>query len=172
MTDNTLELGVLDDIVYLSPDVVTFTDNGGGFVGLNHEGTAHSRVLFYRAFPFTHPEEFISIRTIDGDELGMIRRLHDFPADTRRLIERQIQLRYYSPRITKILKAHEEFGYIYWEADTDAGMCRFTSRNGGGAVVKPRPNQAVITDLDGNRFEIPDLSALPPKDYKRIEMFL
>ena len=164
-------MGQFSTIDYLTPETVTFVAVEG-FAGMRQGEAWYPRVLFYRAFPFTHPDRLISVRDIDANELGMIDQLADFPADTQALILEQIELRYYAPRITAITKAKEEFGFIYWEVSTTSGPCRFTTRNSSGNIVMVSEHRLVIVDIDGNRFEIPDVRELDPKDYKKMELYV
>ena len=61
----------------------------------------------------------------------MIRSLDDFSAETVKLLEEQVHIRYFAPEITRVINVKEEFGYAFWEAETTAGVCRFTVRGGG-----------------------------------------
>lgn len=77
----------------LTPENAVFTPSAGSLISLtltqpSGEVEFFERVVPVRAFPISSPEEFISIREPDtrlggrGDELGMIRRLSDFPPET------------------------------------------------------------------------------------------
>nr|MDD6335571.1 DUF1854 domain-containing protein [bacterium] len=165
-------MGSFATIDYVTRQDTSFARTEGGFVSMKRGDKWYPRVLFYRAFPYTYRDEFISVRDIDMNELGMIRALIDFSKEEQEMILDQIELRYFSPRITSIRQAKEEFGYVYWDVTTTAGPCRFTSRNGHGSIVHITQNQVVVIDVDGNRFEIEDLTKLDPKDVKKLELFL
>jgi hypothetical protein len=144
----------------------------GGMLAVSLNGEQHPCVYVHCSFPHTHRTSYLSIRTRDNKEIGMVRSLDDVDEETAKLLEQQIQIRYYAPSITKLLAVKEEFGYSYWEAETDSGICRFTVRGGGGQVKPVTPVRFLITDVDGNRFVIPDYTALSDKEFKMIEMFL
>lgn len=76
------------------------------------------------------------------------------------------------PRIHRVKEIKEEYGYSYWEVDTDRGACRFTVRMGGGSVYAIGHNRYMVNDIDGNRFEIPDLYALTPREIKKLDLFI
>ena len=168
----TTAMGAMSAIEYLDPGAVRFAATEGGFVSMQRGEDFFPRVMFYRAYPFSYPNEFISVRDIEGEELGLIRDLALFDREVQTTIEQQIELRYYAPRILTVQKAKEEFGFIYWECGTTSGEVRFTSRNGPGSVVLVGSGHYIIVDIDGNRFEIPDVSQLDPKDLKKMELFL
>lgn len=136
------------------------------------EGKTHDSLFLHCSFPHTDKRIYISVRTADHKETGIIRSLDDFSEETAALLESFIQLRYFAPKIHKVLKITEEFGYSYWETETDAGHYRFTVRSGGGNVKLVTENKVMITDVDGNRFMIEDIEQLSEKEYRMIEMFI
>ena len=55
---------------------------------------------------------------------------------------------------------------------TDRGECRFAIHMGGSDVVHLSETRILITDIDENRFEIPDVTALTPGERKKLDLFL
>lgn len=159
---------------YLTPENASFAPTPGGFVSLTAEGKTYPRVTIYRAFPFTQPGEFLSVREPDDKarEIGIIRDLSQWDDETRQNIERQLSLRYYMPAITRIYSIKEEYGYAYWSVLTDRGPCKFTISSGSSSVVRLSDSHVIIKDIDENRYEIPDLSKLTPKELKRIDLYI
>ena len=74
--------------------------------------------------------------------------------------------------ITRIHSIKDEYGYAYWNVDTDHGPCRFTMQMGGSAVVHLSDTRILIMDIDENRFEIPDIMALTNNERKKLDLFL
>lgn len=157
-------------ICYLTTANSTFAKTKGSMLSVKVDEKEHSPVYVHCSFPHTDKRIYLSIRTIDNKEIGMIRSLDDFPKETADLLEEQVKIRYFAPEITKVVKITEEFGYSYWEAETTAGICRFTVRSGGGNVKSVTENRLLITDVDGNRFVIAELDQLSDKEYKMVEM--
>ncbi|WP_308639805.1 DUF1854 domain-containing protein [Paenibacillus silvisoli] len=155
---------------YLTPSNAAFTKSDGGMLDVKVDGEEHKAVYAHCSFPHTNRSIYVSIRNLDNKELGMIRTLDEFPPDTKQLLEEQVRIRYFSPEITKVVRVKEEFGYAYWEAETTAGLCRFTVRSGGGNTKLITTTRLLITDVDGNRFVIPDLGSLSDKEYRMVEM--
>ncbi|SFJ42476.1 protein of unknown function [Paenibacillus sp. UNC496MF] len=163
------ELSDAANIKYLTDDNASFEKTEGRMLSVLADGEAHPAVYVHCSFPHTNRRIYLSIRTIENKEIGMIRDLDDFPAETARLLEEQIQIRYFAPEITRVVAVKEEFGYAYWEAETTAGLCRFTVRGGGGHTKLIGPGRLLVTDVDGNRFVIPDLARLSDKEYRMVE---
>ena len=151
-----------------------FTRTKGGFLSLKFEEKTYDRVGVYLTFPLTNPDEYISIREADekAKEIGMIRSLQEMPKDVQDMIREQVRLRYFMPVIRRIMEIKDEYGYAYWYVQTDFGTCRFTTNMGGDAVVALGEARYQITDIDGNRYELPDLYALSVMERKKLDLFI
>lgn len=157
------------EIRYLSPETAVFERTAGGFLSLTLGDERYSRVFLYRSFPFTLSDEYISVRDKEGKEIGLIRRIGDFPAEAQALITEELERRYFTPVITKIRNVKEEFGYTYWDVETDSGPRRFTVKESHHNIVLLGPEHLLIVDVDGNRFEIPDCTALDSQSRRFID---
>lgn len=167
-TDEMLKLRYIDD------KNGKFKKTDGGFVSLKIEDELYDRVEFYQAFPFTDPDSYISIRTPDekAKEIGMIENLSKLNGETRELIKEQLAYRYFTPKIQKVYSVKTEYGFSYFDVLTTSGRCRFAIRMNGGGFVSLTETRVIIYDLDGNRFEIPDVSKLSSKERKQLDLFI
>lgn len=159
---------------YLTPQEAVFTKTEGGFVSLTLGEESYPRVQVVRMFPFSEPGKFISIRTAEeaSKEIGVIEALDTFPKEVQEMLLEQLNLRYFTPIITKIYQIKDEYGYAYFDVETDRGRCRFVIHMGGNAVVHLSDVRIIISDIDENRFEIPDVTKLTVKEQKRLDLFL
>ena len=160
---------------YLNSQNSTFLRTEGGFVSLDYNEKHYDRVQVFRTFPFTGKDLFISIREADekAKEIGVIYDLNkDVEKETREMLLEQMALRYFTPIITKIKNVKEEYGFAYFDVDTDHGACKFAIHMSGNAVIHLTDTRLLITDLDENRFEIPDIRKLTGKELKQIGLFL
>lgn len=163
--------------IRLTPANARFTASPGGFVDLDHDGRVYRRVAIHRCFPFSAPELYISVREAEatgeaGREIGLIEALADFPADVVRLIEAQLELRYFQPVIRRIRRIKEEYGYSYWETETSRGPAKFTVRNGSGQVFSIGERRYLVVDIDGNRYEIADTQAFSSREQKLLDLYI
>ena len=179
MTEDILEQEKksVEDIIAIksiTAENAVFTRTPGGFVSLEFGGKSYPRVAVHRCFPFSEPDRYISIREPEGDgrEIGLIEDIRALPEDMRAMLEEQMSLRYFAPKIRRIKEIKEEYGYSYWDVMTDKGPCRFTVRMGGGAVYAIGANRYLVNDLDGNRFEIPDITVLTARELKKLDLFI
>lgn len=162
------------ELRYLTKDNAVFKRTKGGFVSLEYAGKTYDRITAYRTFPVTEPEEYISIReaTEKAKEIGMVEKLSELSEDQAEMLREQLRLRYFTPEITKIIDIKDEYGYGYFNVLTTYGACRFTTRMGGDSVISLSEKRVMITDLDGNRFEIPDINKLSAVERKKLDLFI
>lgn len=162
------------ELRFLTKDNAVFSRTAGGFVSLTYAGKTYDRVGVYRTFPVTEPEEYISIREADekAREIGVVEKLSALSAEQAEMLREQLNLRYFTPVITKVFDIKTEYGYGYFHVMTTYGECRFTIHTGGGSVVSLTDTRIVINDLDGNRFEVPDITALTTAERKKLDLFI
>ena len=186
MQSNLLELEEFDEekmkaesadlleLRYLTKENAKFERTPGGFVKLTYKDTTYDRVGVYRTFPVTMPDEFISIREANekAREIGVIEKLSALDPEQAKMLKEQLDLRYFTPEITKIFDIKTEYGYGYFHVMTTYGECRFTIHNGGSSVVSLTDTRIVINDLDGNRFEVPDITKLTTNERKKLDLFI
>ena len=186
MQSNLLELEEFDEekmkaesadlleLRYLTRENAKFERTPGGFVKLTYKDKTYDRVGVYRTFPVTQPEEFISIREANekAREIGVIEKLSDLDPEQAKMLKEQLDLRYFTPEITKVFDIKTEYGYGYFHVMTTYGECRFTIHNGGSSVVSLTDTRIIITDLDGNRFEVPDIMKLTVAERKKLDLFI
>ncbi len=165
---------------FLNGENAVFSRTAGGFLALKTTGMGeklskeYARVGVYLTFPLTNPEEFISIREADekAKEIGIIEKLSQLPEEQQEMLREQIKLRYFMPVITKVLDVKDEYGYAYWNVVTTFGACRFTTQMSGDAVIHLSDSRLLVTDIDGNRYEIPDFYQLGVMERKKLDLFI
>jgi len=160
------------DIEFLTPDNSVFDKTPGGFLRLVKGDQTYERVSLFRTFPFTLGDRYLSVRDMDGKEIGVIKDMDAFPPEAVEAFKAELERRYFTPTITRIKSMKEEFGYAYWEVDTDSGPRRFTVRDLQHSLLLLSEVHVMIVDIDGNRFEIPDYTALDPASRKYIDDLL
>lgn len=112
------------------------------------------RVKTRRCFPFSYPSKYISLRDGADEEIGIIRDLADLSKDYRRWIEDDLDMRYFVPRVKSIDYIRYRYGGIEWQLLTDRGAKRVITKNLMDTMHEIQPGRYVISDVDGNRYEI------------------
>lgn len=134
------------------------------------------RIFLSRAFPFDMPFDYISVLDKDKKEIGFIRSLDDFDDPDKTLLIHELETKYYTPVIKKILSVKERYGFSYWKCECEFGEKSFTLQDTFRSIIKAQSadgtERVYILDVDGNRYEIPDVEALDRQSYKKIELYL
>jgi hypothetical protein len=147
------------ELRYLDPRALTFSRNGV-HLRLTIEGErSFPRVSVVRAFPLTDPTHWLSVR-FGAEEAGVIVDLAQLEAESRRLVMESLKGRYLVARIRRIHAVKERLGTLEWDVETDRGRCRFTTRSLRKSTSSPSPDRYLLSDVDGNRFDVPELSTL------------
>ena len=168
--------------VDLNPENARFYRSAGDLISLDLIGENgkeyFERIVPVRAFPITEPDEYISIREPDtrergkGQEIGLIRKLSDFDTETVKLINEELDRRYFTPVVQKLNGLKEKFGYYYFDAQTSAGKINFVMNNPYSNFRTLEDGRVFMYDIDGNCFEILDPYKLDKQSLKLIEIFL
>lgn len=113
-----------------------------------------------RCFPFSNRRHYVAL--FDGltGEIGVIYDPHDLDAESRGVLERILERRYFIPIIERVKWLKEEYSVVYWSVETNMGPRDFVCRGLRDAVTELEEGRLIITDVDGNRFEIPDYNKL------------
>jgi hypothetical protein len=140
------------------------------------DGPIHRGVFAVNLFPATNPGDYISLRVWnrDGDEqeLGILRRLNEWPAEAQSLVKSALDRRYYLQTIDGVDDLRLELGHLTLNVRTPHGPRRFTMRWSQSQVQDFGDRGKILVDLDDNRFLVPDVEALPPKERELFQRFV
>ena len=92
--------------------------------------------------------------------------------ENAKLLRAELDRKYYTPIIKQIISTKDKFGYSYWKILTDEGEMEITLHDTFQSLLKVGGTRIFVNDIDGNRFEIPDIEKLDRQSYRRIELFL
>ena len=112
------------------------------------------------AFALSRPGEEIVLRDGADKEVGVLRTLTEVPEPARQWLHEQLERRYFLPQITDIYNIIERFGSSVWDLETDRGRVVITTRQMHESVHELGNNRFLLTDAEGNRYEIKDFSTL------------
>ena len=164
----------------LTPHNAVFSQNGDcPSLTLREKVNAHlsiemrfPRVYLRRSFPTEEPFRYISVASGDEKEIGMIMDVNTFPKAQREILKAELAHRYFMPKIEAIDSLTDRFGHTVFRVKTDIGPVQFTVRDVYRNLFRLPSGAVILSDVDGNRYEIPDPMALDKKSYKRIELYI
>jgi len=189
-------LSLETEINFLEPKKITISNDNFNALKLNIDGVSeYSDVKAVRVFPISAPWHFISLKGIsDSDkeeaekqegeaepsrphgkpraprqkEIGVIRDTRELDKESREILASELEMSYFTPRITQISKIKSDFGSYQWTVETDKGTRTFEVRYREDVRMIP-PNRVIIRDVDGNRYEITDYSRLDSSSRTALE---
>jgi hypothetical protein len=135
---------------------------------------------FVRSHPLSDPDRYISIRGSDpkenspakGIEFGLLRNWRRVDSVSRELIELELGRRYLHPRVTAILSTRDYSGLRVCVFQTDRGEREVTLRDVRDNVIYLGGNRVLITDAEGNRYDVDDIESLDPESRARLVRIL
>jgi hypothetical protein len=107
-----------------------------------------------------------------GKEFGLLRNWHGLDPDSHRLVEAELERRYLHPKVIAILSVRDYSGVQVCLFDTDRGLREVTLRDVRDNVVYLDGSRLLITDAEGNRYDIEDATALDPDSQSRLARIL
>jgi hypothetical protein len=160
---------------YLDPEQVKVFrgEEGGLYATIADEFTVLSP-RFVRARPLSDPDRYLSIRGPEpgGKEFGLLPQWHRLDGESRRLVQAELERRYLHPTVGRILSLKDYAGLQLCLLETDRGVREVTFRDARDNVVYLGASRVLITDAEGNRYDIPDITALDRKSRALLALIL
>lgn len=138
---------------------------------LASHGETEVPVVARRAFPWSNPTAFISLRDKEGVELTMIESLDAVPPASRKVLADYLAQASFIPRIVRIDEVNLEHGYQLWRVETEAGPAEFRVQEREDIRFLSE-GRFSIKDASGNVYEIADLSKLDERSQRQIYRLL
>ena len=163
---------------YLNPQELKFAYEGQNLT-LQMGENCFPQVSLRRSFPLSARNTYIVVRVPDAEhperfnELGVITDCREMDRESLAAVSQELDLFYLVPMIRAINSIREEFGFLYWDVETDRGSKQFTMRDSLiGQVRQVGPGRWLIIDINQTRFEIRDFEKLDEKSRKLLSHFL
>jgi hypothetical protein len=116
-----------------------------------------------RAFPLSDPDHYIGFLDGNGKDIGLLNDPSFLDVESRKVVDEELEKRYFVPVVERVVSVKEEFGTIYWIVETDRGEKEIIARNLRDNLMELASSRVILTDVDGNRFEFPDINRLDGK---------
>ena len=179
------------DLILLDPAACRLHGDGTGKVWGTVNGQDYPEIMVHMAYPLSEPLRWISIvavedadsdgRRSDGGrpdrvELGLLESLDGCEPETRRALQDALHLRYFLPRILRIVAVEEEApgenGALIWDLLTDRGPMRLRMASLFDGITQIEgTTRVLLSDREGNRADIPDVGTLDPQSRMLLERF-
>ena len=173
---DSTDAGPFTGITFLVAEDLTITESDLAGFDVTFDGETYRGVRATMALPITQDGAYISLRggETKGEEreIGIIRHLNELDDDQRRLVRRELNKRYFTHVVRKLISVREQFGFIYFVAETDKGKLEFAIRYEYNRVQEYGEHGRMLLDTDDNHYVIPDLRALTADERKRFTRYI
>lgn len=162
MTDS-VQSDPLIDVVLLNPSCVHFFYSHGSALRVTIDdpdcGVARTilRCQVACAFPWRFTDRWIGLRDEKDKDLGMLETTHGLSPESLKVLQSELDRRYFIPTVTSVLKAKKEYETVTWEVKTDRGQRTYHVHQLRENVHQLDDGRLVITDRHGSRFAFASL---------------
>jgi hypothetical protein len=122
-------------------------------------------------FPWSRPQEFISLRDDKGKEQLLLEDLRQIDAPARELIENELAERNFLPRVTGIEAITDQIELFHWKVVTNAGPRSFLTRR-SDYPRKLLNGDVLIKDVSNDLYLIPNPKGLDARSLKLLWVYL
>jgi hypothetical protein len=169
------------ELRYLDPEEVRVWrgDDGRVYCTIADELTVLTP-MFLRSHPLSDLDRYLSIRGVEpkkrsvamGKEFGLLRDWHRIDPDSHAIVEGELDRRYLHAKVLAILSVREYSGVQVCEFDTDRGLREVTLRDVRDNVIYLGRSRVLISDAEGNRYDIEDVNTLDADSRVRLARIL
>ncbi|MDZ5458698.1 cyanophycin metabolism-associated DUF1854 family protein [Azohydromonas lata] len=142
----------------------------GRLVLTDAAGREHVGVTPVRSFPIAAPQEGLSLVGPDGHELAWVDRMDALTPAARVLVEEELAVREFMPRIEQLLSVSTFTVPSTWSVRTDRGATRFVLK-AEEDIRRLAGGMLLITSADGVQF-LAERFALDKGSKRLLERFL
>lgn len=122
----------------------------------------------YRCFPLSAQDGYISFQDAGGHEACIVKSISELDDETRAAVEIELDRRYFTPVIARIASLKQEASLWKFDVDTQRGAHSFYLRGVRDNIHEVAPRRWQLRSIDGQRYEIRDLSLL---DKRSVNLF-
>ncbi|MBT8395744.1 MAG: DUF1854 domain-containing protein [Gemmatimonadetes bacterium] len=128
-------------------------------------------VRVHRCFPWSEPDQFLSLRDQENQEVAMVTHLDELETESREALAASLLEAGFVLRVTRIVEIDEEVEIRTWKVETEQGSRSFQTKlddwpwevPGGGIVIR---------DVAGDLYYIADPEAMDEKSQKWLWAFV
>lgn len=156
----------------MAPHDVAFRQDAASRVQLVYKGQEIEVSSITMAFPLSRKGRMIVVRDMQGEEIGILTELTGLDPVSRRTVLDELERSYFLPCITNVIDITEAHGVLNWQVETDRGPRTFQLRHVRQSLRRLGRRRIVILDVDGNRYDIQDVTALPRRAQPLLDRYI
>ena len=151
----------------VTPERVKVTEDSFRKLCITIDGREFKDLRVRKVFPLSGRAGYVSFQNKDGKETVMLAHPHKLERESREILEQALERMYYVATIIRVDSVTERMGVSQWQAQTDRGYAVFEVVD--RQTIRRLPGgRVVLSDADGSRFEIKDVSELDERSQNLI----
>lgn len=167
----------IDTLRIIDVNKLKLEKKDSGYLFAEYEGNRYEEVSLTRLQPFYCLDTYISVAFKNNEEewieIGVIKDLKEMTEEQKKLCVDYLNFRYYVPLITKVYSIRDNrMGYLFVDAETTAGRKRIAVNDWWTNFRLNTSGILTVTDSDGNKYQIPDLTKLDGSSNRKLELFV
>lgn len=151
---------------------VRLTENPDGTMTVKAGGKTFKQVKVRVGRPLYKPADFATVLVEHKGEAALIVNLPGLNSASKAALAGHRKKHDLTCTILRVVNLDHQFGSAFWDVETDKGHRQFVIRGTTEHVRWLTDDRQLITDVNGNRFEIPSLSALDKRSQNLIALIL
>jgi hypothetical protein len=144
----------------------------GSALTIYASGTTYHGVKLVLCRPLNDPGNLAVLQDRDGKELALVSHLDKLDKGSRQVLDLSLRMRALTAKVKSIKSLAHQYGAVYWSVDTDRGPREFVLKGLTEHVRWLSDSRILMTDVDGNRFEIKDMTALDKHSRELLDLVL
>ena len=133
---------------------------------------SYIKIRIVCAAPLSQPSRYICFLDEKNEVICTVEDPGVLDAASQPIVKEELNQRYMTAIVERVDSLRNEFGVSYWDVQTNRGSREFVVRNVSENAQWISERRLLLVDVDGNRFEIPNLDALDKKSRGLIELVL
>jgi len=129
-------------------------------------GHHYSDIVVVRAAPLSYPNHYVCFLDAEGHEICMVEDPSSLDTASLQILREELDRRYLTSEIRRIHSAWREAGACYFDAETSRGRREFVVQETPESIRRLGDHRLFFIDVDGNRFEVPNMLSLDRKSSK------
>ncbi|OAB46259.1 DUF1854 domain-containing protein [Paenibacillus glacialis] len=140
-----------------------------GVLEIEKDGRRYTGVKLIRTFPLTMPNQYISVRLANDEEITMIADLSLLEEDSRMEAEQELQRYYMIHIISNIVSLKRSGSEWLWVVDTSYGRTYFRMNEMHESLHPLSLVSWILCDIEGRRYIITNIHELDENSLKQWE---
>lgn len=157
-----------EDIRFLNPSDLKLIRDAFGKLQLALGEATYENVNPVRTYPLSAPTHHIALLDAQQKEIGLIKDMTELEAESQRVLQEALEIRYFTARVLAIQRVQSRFGVTTWNLETDRGP-REVHLKDRTDIRRLPDHRIILIDVYGVKYEIANTATLDKRSQTLLE---